>query len=385
MKIAINTRFLIAGKMEGIGYYTEAVVRNMVQSQPEHEFHFLFDRQYDPEFIYAENVIPHVLYPPARDPILWNIWFDHIMPRKLKKIKPDVLFSPDGFCSLNTDIPQVMTVHDLAYLHYPTFIPSRVLTYYAKYTPKFIEQVDKIIAISKSTKKDILANFPVEKDKIEMIYNGGSKMYKPVEEERKPAIRDKYSMGFPYFYYIGAIHPRKNVESVIRAFDLFKKKSGLPHKLMIIGRFAWNFSVVDEAHKSAEFKKDIHFIGSVHGEELVDIVGSSEGLIFVSHFEGFGLPIIEAMNAEVPVITSGLSSMAEVGDDAVIQVEPNDIEMIADAIQTVATKKKIRESLIKKGKKRAKKFKWQKTAEEVFSLLSTFDKTTSPEKLSVES
>jgi glycosyltransferase involved in cell wall biosynthesis len=149
---------------------------------------------------------------------------------------------------------------------------------------------------------------------------------------------------------------------------------------MIIGRFAWNFSVVDEAHKSAEFKKDIHFIGSVHGEDLVDIVGCSEGLIFVSHFEGFGLPIIEAMKAEVPVITSGLSSMAEIGDDAVIQVEPNDIEMIADAIHNVAVKKKTRESLIKRGKIREKKFRWPKTAEKVCSILETYAQTVPAEE-----
>jgi hypothetical protein len=137
MKIAVNTRFLLEGQLEGIGIYTQEIFRRVVKLLPQHEFYFLFDRKPAPEFIFADNVKAVIVSPQARHPLLWYWWFEHAVPAVLKKYQIDVFLSPDGYGSLSTDIPQVITIHDLAFEHYPEQVPFLVNQYYRYFVPKY--------------------------------------------------------------------------------------------------------------------------------------------------------------------------------------------------------------------------------------------------------
>ena len=154
MKIAVNTRFLLKDKLEGIGWFTYESVKRMVLAHPEHEFHFLFDRNFSEEFIFAKNVVPHVLFPPARHPFLWYAWFEYAVPSALRKIKPDVFLSTDGYLSLSAKTPQVLVIHDLAFEHFNNHVDWLTLKYYKYFVPKFARGANRIAAVSSFTKAD---------------------------------------------------------------------------------------------------------------------------------------------------------------------------------------------------------------------------------------
>ncbi len=369
MKIAVNTRFLLKDKLEGIGRVTYELLSRMVADHPEDEFIFLFDRPYDEEFVFAKNVKPIHVFPPARHPYLWYWWFEMSIPRILKKEKPDVFFSPDGYCSLTTDIPTVMITHDIAHVHYPDQLPNQVLKYYNKYVPQFLQKADHIITVSEATKKDIAKTYGIDDKKMEVIYNGCGEEFKPVNVHTQQDIRKKYSDGEPYFFYIGSINPRKNIHRLIEAFDIFKKQSGSKTKLVIGGRFAWKPQIIENAYQNAAHQSDIVFLDYVEKEELPKILGSATALVYVSVFEGFGIPILEAMQCEVPVITSNVSSMPEVAGQAALLVDPLDVNYIANALNELDNNEDLKLELIRKGRDQRKRFDWQTASEQVFEVL----------------
>ena len=165
MKIAVNTRFLLSGKLEGIGIYTQEIFKRVVQLMPEHEFFFLFDRAYSSAFIFEKNVTPIVVHPPARHPFLWYWWFGKSIPKVLQENNIDVFISPDGFASLNTSVPQIITIHDLGFEHFPEHVPFLVRKFYRYFTPKYCEKAAKILAVSEYTKQDIISTYNIETKK----------------------------------------------------------------------------------------------------------------------------------------------------------------------------------------------------------------------------
>ena len=229
MKIGINARFLLKGKLEGIGWYTFEVLRRLVEAHPEQKFVFFFDRPFDPSFVFAENVQAIVLRPPARHPVLWYLWFEWALPAALKKQQIDVFFSPDSYLSLRTSVPTVMVVHDIAHLHFPQEIPFLVRRYYEYFIPRFLRKAERVIAVSEYTRQDVIKHYAIPAEKIVVGYNGCKAAFQPLDSAMKQAIKDEYTAGEDYFFYVGAIHPRKNVHRLIAAFDQFKSTTASRH------------------------------------------------------------------------------------------------------------------------------------------------------------
>ncbi len=369
MKIAINTRFLIKDKLEGIGWFTFEVVKRLVEQHPEDEFLFFFDRPFEKEFIFQKNVKAEVLFPPARHPILWYWWFEWSLPKALKKHKPDVFLSPDNYLSLNSEVKTVLIMHDIAHVHYPEEVPFLARKYYNFFVPKFLKNAERIIAVSNYTKEDIHNSYQIEHSKISVACNGCKDYFKPLSLTEKEDIKQQFSDGEDFFFYIGAIHPRKNVDRLILAFDQFKKETGSSMKLLLGGRFAWQTTVVKEAYEQASFKKDIVLLGYIKNENLPGFLGAALALTYVSLFEGFGVPLLEAMHAETPVITSNVSSMPEVVGNAGLLVDPTSVECIANAMLKIYKDNDLRNSLIEKGRLQKEKFNWQIATDVVYKAL----------------
>lgn len=358
MKIAINTRFLLKNRLEGIGGFTYEVVKRLVQRYPEHEFIFFFDRPYEEEFVFAENVTPVVLFPPARHPILWYLWFEWTVAKALKKHQADVFFSPDNYLSLRSPVRTVMVVHDIAYVHYPDKVRFLTKKFYQYYVPRYLQRANTIVTVSNYTKQDIIKHYPFTKDKIIVSCNGCKPTFQPLDTSTQQAIRTQYAEGQAYFFYIGSINPRKNVHRLIMAFDQFKQQSSSSIKLLIGGRFGWQTGEVKTAYEAAQHQKDIVFLGYVSDQELPRLTGAALALTYVSLFEGFGVPLLEAMKCGVPVITSEVSSMPEVVGEAGLLVNPYSVEDIAEKMEIILKKKELRKALIEKGKLQAQKFSW---------------------------
>lgn len=370
MRIAVNTRFLLTKKLEGIGWFTYEVVRRLVQAHPEHEFIFLFDRPYDPQFIFGKNVTPVVLFPPARHPVLWLWWFEWSVPRALEKYQADVFLSPDGYCSLRASTPTVMVTHDIAHVHLPGHIPAKFRYYYNFFVPRYLRRAERIVTVSEFSKRDIAQHYEIHNEKITVACNGVREDFQPLSEAEKNAVKQQYADGQDYFFYVGAVHPRKNVHRLIQAFDAFKKQTQAPVKLLIGGRFAWQTGEVKAAYDAASCKDDIVFLGYIPDAELPRLMGAALALTYVSLFEGFGVPVLEALHCEVPVLTSNVSSLPEVAGDAGLLVNPLNVEAIANGLQQLYNDTALREKLIAAGKIQREKFTWERAAAIVWDNIS---------------
>lgn len=363
MDIAVNTRFLIKEQMEGYGYFIHEVLRMLVGKYPQHRFHFLFDRPYHPDFIFGPNVTATVISPPARHPLLWKIWYDLKLPLALRKIKADVFVSPDGFCSLATKVPQCLVVHDLAFLHQPAAIKKSHLSFYKHYTPKFLKKAKSVATVSRFSKEDIMQQYNVPAERIDVVYSAVKKVFRPLSFEKQQLIKDKYTAGHEYFLYTGAIHPRKNLVNLLKAFSLFKKRLQSGMRLVLAGRLAWKNNEFLQLLQTYKYKDDVVMTGYLPEEELATLTASAYALVYPSLFEGFGVPVLEAAQCRVPVLTSTGTSMQEIGEDAALYFNPNDHADIADKMMLIYKDEDLRSRMIEKGELIAGKYSWERTAD----------------------
>jgi len=249
-----------------------------------------------------------------------------------------------------------------------------VRKYYRYFTPRFANKASRIATVSEFSKNDITEQYKIDPDKIDVVYNGVNEQYNPVNEDIKKEIKGKHTKGSDYFIYVGALIERKNLDNLFKAFDQFKKSTDHHTKLLIVGSKMWNNKELRDTYERMQFKEDIVFTGRLETEELCKVIGSALAMTYVSYFEGFGIPILEAFSAGVPVITSNVTSMPEVAGDAAILVDPFDIREIAEAMRNTTENESLREDLIQKGFERRKKFSWDQSA---INLWQSIEKTIS--------
>jgi len=369
MRVAINTRFLLPGPLEGIGRFTLEVSRRLVERHPDWDFLFLFDRPYDKRYILGPNVRPIVVSPPARHPILFYLWFEWAVPKVLKKNKADVFFSPDNFGSLRAPCPTLIVCHDLAFHYYPDQVKWSENLYYQNFILRYFKKASHLLAVSEYTQQDMLKTYGLPPEKVSVTCNAADESFQPLETSQIHSVREQYSAGQPYFFYVGSIHPRKNIARLIKAFDRFKRATLAPAKLLLAGRMAWQTGEVKAALQQLTHPNDIVFLGYVPDEQLPDLLGASLALTYVSLFEGFGVPILEAMHTNVPVITANRSSMPEVAGDAALLVDPESEHEIAQAMQQIWEDESLREDLIGKGKLQRERFSWERAVDVVETAL----------------
>lgn len=362
LKIAVNTRLLLRNKMEGIGWFTYETLSRITTGNPDVEFVFIFDRKWDDEFVFSNNITPVIASPQARHPLLWYLYFDWGIPPVLRKHKPDLFLSPDGWLSLRTNVPQLPVIHDLNFVHHPEFLPNINRKYYDYFFPRFAKKATRIATVSEFAKGDIAQSYGIATDTIDVVYNGCNTLYKPLSEAQIQATRNEFSQGAPYFLFVGLIHPRKNLVNLFLAFDAFKTATGHNAKLLLVGEKKWWTDDIRQAYLRLAYKDDVVFVGRVSNELLQQILGAALCLMYVPFFEGFGIPILEGMNTDVPVITSNITSMPEVGGGAVLLADPFNPNSIKEQMERIALDSDLRLSLIEKGRVRRADFSWDRTA-----------------------
>ncbi|MBC7487238.1 MAG: glycosyltransferase family 4 protein [Cytophagaceae bacterium] len=365
-RIAVNTRLLLEDKMEGIGWFAYETLKRITRDHPEHEFIFIFDRPYSKKFIFANNVKPVVLFPPARHPFLYLIYFHWVMSIYLWFKKVDLFISPDGIMPLKLSAPVLNVIHDINFEHRPKDLPFFHRWFYTHYYKRYAHACNRLATVSEYSKQDIAKTYGIDTDKIDVVYNGANEKYVPLDEEAQHKVRHRYANGRPYFVYVGSINPRKNIANLLRAFDAFKKELASDMKLVLVGNKMQDNSEVNDVYMQMINKQDVLFLGRVSTSDLKDILASAYALTYVPFFEGFGIPILEAMYCEVPVITSSVTSMPEVAGDAALLVDPNSVKAIKEAMLEMYSNHEHRKELIKKGKLQRKKFSWDLTAEKLW-------------------
>lgn len=363
MRIAVNTRLLLKGKLEGIGWFTYQTLERIVRSYPEHEFIFFFDRPYDPSFVFAPNVTPVVVPPQARHPILFYLWFEWSIPYMLRKYKADLFLSTDGYLSLSTRVPTCLVIHDLAFEHYPDHVTFSHRLYWRHYSPLFARKAKELVTVSTFSKEDIANRYGIPPEKITVAYNGAHDEYRPLSWDEREAVKNQYTDGCEYFVFAGALHPRKNIVNLLQAFIAFKKRQRSNMKLVIAGRLAWKYEEVEQLRATMPFKEDVRWVGYMDVNELSKLIGGAYALVYASLFEGFGIPILEALQCNVPAIVSNTSSMPEVAGDAALLVDPTSVEDIANKMEQLYKDENLRKKLIAAAPAQVAKFNWDKSAQ----------------------
>ena len=366
MRIVVNTRFWTEGLREGYGYFKEQVFSRIALAQPDHQFLFLFDRRPPADLQLPDNVSLRILPPPARHPLLWKLWYDWRIPPVLKQFKADLFVSPDGIASLRTQVPQCLVVHDLAFLQDRHWLPASIGRYYRKYTPRFLKKVQRVATVSETSKRQLVDMYGMLPDAIDVVYSAAKPVFHPFEITERTAIKDRYTEGKEFFLYTGAIHPRKNLIGLLKAFSLFKKRQQSNFKLVLAGRMAWHSGDFESLLATYKYRSDVVLTGYVDLEVLVGLTASAYALVYPSFYEGFGVPVLEAMCSDVPVITSVGTSMQEIAGEAALYADPKEPAALADQMSRLYIDESLRRRLVEKGRSVAESFSWDRTAQGVW-------------------
>ncbi len=365
MNIGVNVRTLIENSMTGVGWFIFETMKRLVAKHPEHTFYYFFDRPYSQKFITSSNIIPIVVPPKCRyHQLFYKFWYDFQIPKALRKHKIDLFISGDTVNTTKSKVPSILVIHDLAFEHYPNFAPANITRHFKKHVPLGAKKSSQIVTVSEYSKNDIATKYKIDLDKISIVYNGINNHFEPLDSDLKSKVKAQYSDNCDYFLFVGTIHPRKNLKNQLLAFDMFRKRiNNSTHKFLIAGTaWIWN-KELDDAYSNMEFKNDVVFIGHLPSGELSRVTASATALMYVSIFEGFGIPIIEAFESKTPVITSNTSSMPEVAGNGALIVDPFKPEDIFEAMNIIYSDPETVNQLIENGLKRKELFSWDLTAE----------------------
>lgn len=374
MKIGIDITPLTWGNKTGIGWYAYHLIKNIknVDKKNLYILYGCFIKQYKKILkiksdFKSENFYVSVKFFPNR---IYNYAVQTILPIELFHGKFDIIHTLHPFSPVSMLGKQIITIHDLTPLINPEWFVPLHSEKFRFIISKAVKRTDLIIADSNSTKKDIVKFFNINAEKIEVIYLAADEIYKPIQEkEFIEKTKKKYGIDKKYILFVGTIEPRKNLVRLLSVFKQIKHHIK-DYQLVICGQPGWKTKTFFSKLNSfpEEVKKDIILTGYVPREEQLLLYNGCELFIYPSLYEGFGLPVLEAMSCGVPVITSNISSLPEVGGDAVILVNPEDEDEIGNAIIKVLEDKNLRELLIRKGIERSKLFNWRKTAEETLKI-----------------
>ena len=368
--IAVNTRLLMQGKLDGIGWFTFETLKRITGDHPEIQFIFIFDRGYSSEVIFHENVTPVVLRPVTRHPVLWYLWFQCRIPSLFRKLKPDLFLSPDGFLPLGSEVPSVAVIHDINFEHRPGDLPWLTRKFYRYFFPRYAREATRIVTVSEYSRRDIINHYGIAEEKVDLAYNGASEHYHPLTEEQVAVVRDRLTAGAPYFVFVGSLHPRKNITNLLKAFQLFMDEYREHYKLVIVGEKFFLTKMMEEQLERMKNREDVIFTGRLEPGQLNDVLGAALAMTFVPFFEGFGIPVLEAMRCDIPVIASRATSLPEIAADAAIYADPGSPGSIRDAMIRIVREEGLRQELVEKGRERRKLFSWDHTASMLWNSLN---------------
>lgn len=345
-----------------MGWFSYHTLKRITQKNKDVHFVFLFDRPFDEEFLFSDNITPLIISPQARHPFLYYAWLEFSVKNTLNKLKPDLFLSPDGFLSLGANCKQLPVIHDINFLHNPKDVKPLTRKYYNYFFPKFAQKANRIATVSEFSKKDISENYHINPSLIDVVYNGISSDFNPNTEAQKIQTKQKFSNGKDYFLFVGSMNPRKNLVRLITAFAEFKKETNSDLKLLLAGQQAWGMSDLYQVLDGLPCKDDVIFTNRLSNEDLGNVMASAFALTFVPYFEGFGIPLVEAMQSEIPILTSNVTSLPEVAGQAALFVNPYEIQEIKNGMLKLYNSPELRLKLIEEGRVQKQKFSWDKSA-----------------------
>ena len=362
MKIGIISEAINDKNVTGIGTYTYNLLK-ILQVKSKHNRYFSINhlniKMFDHDTLIVENPFKQILQT--------YMWYPYLIIR-LRKTDLDLIHNPSQIPTFFKPAQKyIITVCDLTPLKFPKEHKIGKELIYKLLYPRTLKYSDRIIAISCSTKQDLINHFKIPDNKIKVIHLAADEKFQPPEKKSILKFKTEYNLNYPFILYVGTLEPRKNIPTLIKAFYNLKKYN-LPHKLVIAGKKGWKYKSIFETIEKLDLQDDVIFTGYVPSEDLPALYSAADLFVYPSLYEGFGLPPLEAMSCGCPVITSNSSSLPEVIGDAGIMIDPYDIDLLASSMYEVLTNDELKADMIKKGLERAKMFSWEKCARETLEV-----------------
>jgi glycosyltransferase involved in cell wall biosynthesis len=371
MRIGVDVRCFAQGKNTGVEEYTKNILLNIFEYDKENKYILFFNawKGNDVDFSWTKkykNVLVKRYFIPNK---LLNfcLWF--FQYPKLDRLCDDVdiFFMPNSnFCAVNKKVKLYVTVHDLSFVHYKNSFSFKRKIWHFFVNPRLlIQKAYHIFAVSEATKEDVRITYGIKESKITVTKNGLSSIDKRINRNSIDVIKvkEKYKLPYQFILYFGTIEPRKNIINIIRAYDELRTRfEQLTHKLVIAGADGWREEIIDRAIEEAKFNKDIIVIKNIPEEEKGALYILSSVFLYPSFFEGFGFPPLEAMNYNVPIITSYTTSLPEIVGKNAIMIDPMRIDELVNSLYEVLSDKTLRDLLTKHSQQHIQNFNWQKTS-----------------------
>ena len=313
------------------------------------------------------GVAVHATRLPTERPAVRILWEQALQPPLLVAKGIDLLHSPVNVLPLLLPTPAVLTIHDLSFLRFPaTFSPAK-RRYQAAMTSFSARRARLVLTDSEHTRRDVVRLLGVPSDRVRTVYPGVTELYRPSTPAAIEAFRSRHGLTERFFVHVGTLQPRKNLERLISAFSRFKRASGLPHALLLVGGKGWLYEGLQQHARREAVEGSVHFVGFAAPEDVPLWYAAAEAMVFPSLYEGFGFPIVEAMACGTPVLSSTASCLPEAAGQAAEMFDPIDIDALAQAMLRIAADPQRRQELRQLGLVQAARFTWERTAQAVLS------------------
>ncbi len=362
MRIGIDTRLVFYQKA-GIGQYIQGLTQALAEIDREDEFTLFASRKDGTQIVSAPNFKHRMLWTPSHHRFETLAMSVELLPRTL-----DVLHSPDFIPPRFTRYPSVITVHDLAFLLYPRFLTPQSARYYGQ-VDVAARHANHIIAVSQSTKRDIIRLLGVPEDKVSVIYEAAQPIFRPLDHmQAREHVAATYGITEDFVLFVSTIEPRKNLPTLLEAFRRMLDVYHPQAKLVVAGQRGWLTEQMDALVSKLQLGAHVRFLGAVPNEELLYLYNAACVFAMPSFYEGFGLPPLEALACGTPVVVSNTASLPEVVGDAGQLVDPNDVEAWSVALWRILSDATLRTEMCEKGRKRVAAFSWERAARETLNV-----------------
>jgi glycosyltransferase involved in cell wall biosynthesis len=301
-----------------------------------------------------------------------TLWMQAVLPMQLSRLKPDVAHFTNSTAPLAVPCPMVLTIHDMTLWLMPQYHPALRLAAMRPIIPLVARRAAAVITVSESARADVIRILRLPPERVHVIYEAPAPDFRPLAPDAMlDEVRAKYNLPPRFLLYVGTIEPRKNIVRLLEAFADLRRRDAIDHELILVGSRGWKDQDVYGAIERLNLAGCVRFLGHIPIADLVAVYNLAAALVFPSLYEGFGLPVIEAMACGTPVITSRMGSLQEVAGDAAEFVEPLDVASIRDAICRVVTDPTRAAALRERGLARAACFSWQRVAEQTRQIYET--------------
>ena len=379
MNITIDIRCLMHPNYSGVGEYAFNLLNNLFQIDDQNDYQLFFNAKQDVSPILPPFNFPNVKFYGFNYPNkLFNFSLSFLRTPKLDRLIPnmDIFFAPNlNFAALTGKTKKIITVHDLSFEFYPHFFSVKRQLWHKFIKPKkLIDSFDRIIAVSKNTKNDLVDLYHIPSEKIKIIYSGiDHNLYQPLDKNdlKFKQLKNRYQLPEKFILFLGTLEPRKNVTGIIEAFNLLKANYPQFSDLFLIiaGEKGWHFEKIFELAKNSPFTKQIFYLDYINRQEKPLLYNLAEIFIFPSFYEGFGFPALEAQACGLPVIASANSSFSEILGASAFLVNPDHIEELASSLYQILSNQELRQGLVNKGLENSQRFSWDKCAKETLDYI----------------